>query len=481
MNDNTHGKQQDASISTTQQDQQNHQSNASQLVWENDASDAKFHHPTSPSGYCRLLNCVASSKTNAIKNNGVVQIVDWDEQSLILDCFHPYLDVVGADLSIKISLGGEYGAAEEQLAMKNNGFSLDPLVLAACMSNNNCDSPQKEQQKSRNSNSSSNPFMLYDENYTDDHDAMTAKIFCGCTENTKNALELDYNENNSDEIYDYHPRDIDAQNMYATDKNNLIANTKPPLNLDKKEQQPLPPSPQNGFPSITGRSHNAEACLNIYNYPRKEPYKIVRRCFQQDDDSEHGNNNTKRDDKWWLETYYQQPSLGRHEHTIQLSLADCEDFSCARACVRSIRALMSYNSTDSLISSTTSDSGGVGGGQEEKVQQQRYLLVLNPMSGSGKGMQIYNDTVKPMLDQTNKHYDLFVTTHSGHATERCHSMKKRNNDMDKDALDISQYTALIMLGGDGVLFEVMQGIHQRDDSWELLRRLQCSGINIFDL
>ena len=125
----------------------------------------------------------------------------------------------------------------------------------------------------------------------------------------------------------------------------------------------------------------------------------------------------------------------------------------------------------------------------------RYLVVLNPFSGGGGassktgGKYTYETLLNPMLEQAGVDHDLLVTGGGGHARER---MSLRNSDdkkekaggrsfnetiqfderlcinMDTEATDISEYNGIIAMGGDGILFEIMQGIHGRKDEKEIL-------------
>jgi len=109
-------------------------------------------------------------------------------------------------------------------------------------------------------------------------------------------------------------------------------------------------------------------------------------------------------------------------------------------------------------------------------------VVLNPYSGTGKGMEIYRDTVKVMLDQAGVDHDLFVTEYGGHASERvlegyCGGSKKKSGDDDgggneDSGDDLTKYDAMVAMGGDGILYEALQGIYKRSDFKQLLETLK---------
>ena len=135
----------------------------------------------------------------------------------------------------------------------------------------------------------------------------------------------------------------------------------------------------------------------------------------------------------------------------------------------------------------------------------KCLVILNPYSGGGgpnstKGaIHVYTTIVKQMLLESMNigEFDTLVTQRAGHARERMRRMiggmgKKQQEMMDKaegeevkevneeeeeeeeeddsftlntdtETKDISHYNAILAMGGDGILFEILQGIHARSD------------------
>ena len=87
---------------------------------------------------------------------------------------------------------------------------------------------------------------------------------------------------------------------------------------------------------------------------------------------------------------------------------------------------------------------------------------------------MYDRIVQPILEQASIEHDVCVTTHAHHATERMAPSYSKNNNHDNNKgndKDISEYTAVIAIGGDGILYECLQGIHFRDDAQTLLEQL----------
>jgi len=89
-------------------------------------------------------------------------------------------------------------------------------------------------------------------------------------------------------------------------------------------------------------------------------------------------------------------------------------------------------------------------------QESRHVIVfINPNSGAGGAEQIFLDTIEPMFRLAGIKYDVKVTQRSMHA-----------HDYVRDCGDtVYKYTAMIVCGGDGLLYEVLNGLAARED-WE---------------
>jgi len=87
--------------------------------------------------------------------------------------------------------------------------------------------------------------------------------------------------------------------------------------------------------------------------------------------------------------------------------------------------------------------------------------MVNPCSGKKKGLFFYNTVVRRMLSESNCSCDLLITTHAGHATDR----------LREGGGDLSIYNGVIAVGGDGLLYEMLQGMESRGDRTELMKRI----------
>ncbi|XP_073840767.1 sphingosine kinase 2 isoform X2 [Musca autumnalis] len=83
----------------------------------------------------------------------------------------------------------------------------------------------------------------------------------------------------------------------------------------------------------------------------------------------------------------------------------------------------------------------------------RLLILLNPKSGSGKAKELFHRQVVPVLNEAEVPYDLYVTKHSNYAYD---FVRRR---------DLSVWTEIATVGGDGLFHEVVNGLFKRMD-WE---------------
>ncbi|XP_060918754.1 sphingosine kinase 1-like [Labrus mixtus] len=83
----------------------------------------------------------------------------------------------------------------------------------------------------------------------------------------------------------------------------------------------------------------------------------------------------------------------------------------------------------------------------------RMMLLVNPQSGKGQALTLYNNHIQRMLNEAGVPHTLVITEHQNHARE-----------LVREA-DLSQWDALVIMSGDGLLFEVINGLLERED-WE---------------
>ncbi|XP_072846587.2 sphingosine kinase 1 isoform X1 [Pogona vitticeps] len=91
----------------------------------------------------------------------------------------------------------------------------------------------------------------------------------------------------------------------------------------------------------------------------------------------------------------------------------------------------------------------------------RVMVLLNPQSGSGRALPLFRSQVQPMLTEANIAFDLFVTEKPNHAWDLV-----REEDM-------SRWDALVAMAGDGLLYEMINGLMERPDWRSVTQKPLC--------
>ncbi|TTI92379.1 Sphingosine kinase 1 [Bagarius yarrelli] len=94
-----------------------------------------------------------------------------------------------------------------------------------------------------------------------------------------------------------------------------------------------------------------------------------------------------------------------------------------------------------------------GGVCADVRRPRRFLVLINPHSGKGQALTLFSNHVQHMLQEADITYTLQVTERQNHARE-----------LVREA-DLSQWDAVVVMSGDGLLFEVVNGLMERED-WE---------------
>jgi hypothetical protein len=184
-------------------------------------------------------------------------------------------------------------------------------------------------------------------------------------------------------------------------------------NTDRAANEPSTDTPQD---------MRGTATLCIYSYPRVDSSKLS-----------YAN-------RLGVTTYQPKPDpsytrgstlLGhRTAHVRTFVLAPSEDLHEASQAVMAIRKVL-----------------GLGANK-------KYLVVVNPMSGSKMGTHICTTLVQPLLEQAGIDYEVCITT-------QAHQELGLDNG----------YDAIVLVGGDGTLHECLQQIMKRTDATNFLEQV----------
>jgi sphingosine kinase len=98
-------------------------------------------------------------------------------------------------------------------------------------------------------------------------------------------------------------------------------------------------------------------------------------------------------------------------------------------------------------------------------RSKEFVVFVNPKSGSGTALKIWKKCVKPMLEEAKIIVELIVTEYANHAREFVHNHP-----------NITKYAAIMMIGGDGIIYEVFNGLASREDGMSILKQVTLAPI-----
>jgi sphingosine kinase len=143
-------------------------------------------------------------------------------------------------------------------------------------------------------------------------------------------------------------------------------------------------------------------------------------------------------------------------HSYPVSPASCCGSSDASARPRSYQPV-TLSQTEAASTSATKLAALVAAVNSlcRPHPNRRLLVLINPFSGVKRGMTVFEEVLRPMLERSELQYTTLLTTHAGHAREHI------------AALDFSTVDGVITVSGDGLLFEVCQAFRARYDSGDI--------------
>ena len=87
-------------------------------------------------------------------------------------------------------------------------------------------------------------------------------------------------------------------------------------------------------------------------------------------------------------------------------------------------------------------------------QKKKVLFIINPASGAGNAINVFEKKVVPVLNSSQINFEVVVTSRQGSAF-------KFLKNLDQD--EIFKWSGIVVVSGDGLLFEVFNSLMNRPD------------------
>ena len=271
------------------------------------------------------------------------------------------------------------------------------------------------------------------------------------------------------------------------------------ISIDMKDSKASEPraetttssSTTNAAPSMDSVPNDtqAHATLTIHVYPRKPPksssvvtslYRTCRTTLSSKTDDSPSPTPT-----YVRPTSYEKYGT-RYAHHRTMIVQPVEDLFHVREIVKAIQGIAKTHNPSNNLATTTVPSTICPPAIDDVNKPRHYVIICNPTSGPNKNAeQIAHERVIPMLQQANIETTICVTTHPGHAVELCHLQSEDESNKESTTpsgtggpathpalqrlqSDITYYNGIVVMGGDGTMHEVIQGIFSRSDAQQVL-------------
>jgi sphingosine kinase len=231
-----------------------------------------------------------------------------------------------------------------------------------------------------------------------------------------------------------------------------------------------------------------QAVLNVYVYPRPKPESCLsslllwcgsgNAALPDNDPPPNPSTYRRPTTTTTTEDLEQIQNYPRRPHHRSFVLAPVEDLGDVIILSQALRRLAHGR----VVVTDTDDDVA-----DPQQQPRRVLIICSPVSGPRKdGPVVLERIVRPILEQAGMTaIDTLITTHAGHARERMavrpshHSTNNTTSATTEEELDITLYTGgLFVMGGDGILSEVVNGLYDRPDAETVLPNLKIGVIPV---
>ena len=105
-------------------------------------------------------------------------------------------------------------------------------------------------------------------------------------------------------------------------------------------------------------------------------------------------------------------------------------------------------------------------------QKKKVLFIINPASGAGNAINVFEKKVVPVLKSSQINFEVVVTSRQGSAF-------KFLKNLDQD--ELFKWSGIVVVSGDGLLFEVFNSLMNRPD-WKHVIKIPVGiipGVGVF--
>jgi diacylglycerol kinase family enzyme len=264
-------------------------------------------------------------------------------------------------------------------------------------------------------------------------------------------------------------------------------------------------APSDAAPTLNSKPNDtqAHATLSIYAYPRKPPKSLITSLYRTCQNTL--SSTTSASSAVPTPTYVRPTSFVKYgarsaQHRTMI-VQPMEDLFHVREVVKALQRL-ARNSPHTIASDTSEPLAAASAAatttttirppvpfDAKATTLMHYLIICNPKAGPNQNAeQIVKEHVIPMLQQANIETTVCLTTHPGHAVELCQLRTDPQSDVQSSPIandttttaipqkqilqrlesDITYFNGIVVMGGDGTMHEVLQGLQSRPDAKQVL-------------